>query len=130
MSKRVTGIGGIFFKCSDPEKTKSWYNKHLGLDTNEYGSMFTWRDKDDKEKICTTTWGTFKHDTSYFSPSEKDFMINYRVENLEELLETLKSEGITQIGKTEVYDYGKFAWILDCENNKIELWEPIDDTFL
>jgi predicted enzyme related to lactoylglutathione lyase len=127
MEKRVTGIGGIFFKCNEPEKVRSWYARHLGIPSNEYGGMFTWRDEHDKEKICTTAWNPFSKDTKYFNPSEKPFMFNYRVENLAELIKALKEEGVEQVGEMETYEYGKFAWILDCEGNKIELWEPIDE---
>ncbi len=128
MNKRVTGIGGIFFKTKDPNKTKEWYKNHLGLNTDNYGSTFWW--KDEKGNKCSTQWSPFNADTKYFSPSEKDFMINYRVENLEELLKLLKEEGITIVGEMETYDYGKFGWILDPDGNKIELWEPTDETIL
>ena len=127
MKKRVTGIGGIFFKTKDPKASKEWYNKHLGLNTDDYGCTFWWKDKDGKD--CSTQWSPFKDDSKYFEPSKKDFMFNYRVENLEELLETLKQEGVTIIGKMETYSYGKFGWILDNDGNKIELWEPIDQAF-
>lgn len=127
MKKRVTGIGGIFFKTKDPKASRDWYNKHLGFNTDDYGSTFWWRDKDGND--CTTQWSPFKEDTSYFKPSSKDFMFNYRVENLERLIDVLKKEGVTIVGEMETYDYGKFAWVLDNENNKIELWEPIDAAF-
>lgn len=126
MEKRVTGIGGIFFKCSDTTKVKEWYSKHLGIKTDEYGGMFSWRDEHDKEKVCTTAWSPFKAETKYFDPSDKQYMFNYRVENLEELLAALKTEGVEQVGEMQAFDYGKFAWIMDCDGNKIELWEPID----
>lgn len=129
MKKRVTGIGGIFFKTKDPEKTKAWYGKHLGIETDQYGGLFKWRDLDDKEKICTSVWSPFNENTDYFGPSDKEYMFNYRVENLEELLATLKDEGVTIVGEMEVYDYGKFGWIMDPEGRKIELWEPIDTPF-
>jgi predicted enzyme related to lactoylglutathione lyase len=127
MKKRVTGIGGLFFKTEDPKASRDWYNKHLGFNTNDYGSTFWWKDKEGKE--CSTQWSPFKDDTTYFEPSKKEFMFNYRVENLVELLENLKNEGVTIVGKMEEYDYGKFGWILDNEGNKIELWEPIDKDF-
>lgn len=127
MKKRVTGIGGIFFKTKDPKASKEWYDKHLGLNTDDYGCTFWWKDKDGKD--CSTQWSPFKDDSKYFEPSKKDFMFNYRVENLEELLETLKQEGVTIIGEMETYSYGKFGWILDNDGNKIELWEPIDQAF-
>lgn len=128
MKKRVTGIGGIFFKTKDASKMREWYKNHLGFDTNDYGSSFNWKDENGKK--CTTQWSPFNDDTQYFSPSEKDFMMNYRVENLEELLQVLKVEGVTIVGEMETYDYGKFGWILDPDGNKIELWEPADETIL
>lgn len=128
MKKRVTGIGGIFFKTKDPDKTKDWYKNHLGLNTDNYGCTFWWKDENGNK--CSTQWSPFKEDTNYFSPSDKDFMFNYRVENLEELLKILKDEGVTIVGEMETYDYGKFGWILDPEGNKIELWEPVDSAFL
>lgn len=124
--KKVTGIGGIFFKCKDPGKMKEWYKTHLGLDTNEYGASFAWRDAIDSNKKGSTEWSPFPESTPYFEPSTKDFMINYRVENLELLVEELKNEGVTILDKMETYDYGKFIHIIDMEGNKIELWEPID----
>ncbi|WP_040279334.1 VOC family protein [Psychroserpens damuponensis] len=127
MKKRVTGIGGLFFKTKDPKASKDWYNKHLGFNTDDYGSTFWWKDNDGKE--CSTQWSPFKEDTNYFEPSKKEFMFNYRVENLKELLATLKEEGVTIVGDMQEYDYGKFGWILDNEGNKIELWEPIDQAF-
>jgi predicted enzyme related to lactoylglutathione lyase len=125
--KRVTGIGGLFFKCKDPEKVKQWYKEHLGLPVNEWGATFDWRDKEKPDQICYTAWSPFPPDTKYFSPSEKEFMFNYRVENLEELLKVLVKEGVEIVGEVEEYEYGKFGWIMDPEGNKIELWEPVDD---
>lgn len=127
--KRVTGLGGVFFKCKDPKKMKSWYEKHLGFKTDDYGGAFEWRQKLDPEKSGYTAWSPMKEDTNYFDPSEKQFMINYRVENLEKLLEVLKEEDVQIIGEIETYDYGKFAHIIDIEGNKIELWEPTDSAF-
>ncbi|WAC00813.1 VOC family protein [Lacinutrix neustonica] len=128
MKKRVTGIGGLFFKTKDPEQTKNWYKKHLGFNTDDYGCTFLWKDKEGNE--CSTQWSPFKEDTEYFAPSKKDFMFNYRVENLKELLATLQAEGVTVVGQMEEYDYGKFGWILDNDGNKIELWEPVDQALL
>jgi predicted enzyme related to lactoylglutathione lyase len=128
--KRVTGLGGIFFKCEDPKKQQAWYQKHLGMAMDDWGgSMFWWRDVDQPEKKCSTVWSTFKSDTNYFDPGTKPFMFNYRVENLEELLRLLKEEGIEQIGEIQEESYGKFGWIMDPEGNKIELWEPKDENF-
>ena len=124
--KKVTGIGGIFFKCKDPKTLNEWYKIHLGLNTNEYGATFEWRQADDSSKTGSTQWSPFKESTKYFEPSTKDYMINYRVENLEELVKLLKEENVTIIDAIETADYGKFIHILDLEGNKIELWEPVD----
>ena len=125
--KRVTGLGGIFFKTKDPQAIKQWYGKHLGLPVDDYGCSFWWKDKEGND--CSTQWSPFKEGTTYFRPSEKEFMINFRVANLVELLKVLKEEGVTVVGEIEEYDYGKFEWIIDLEGNKIELWEPIDKVF-
>ena len=127
--KRVTSIGGIFFKCKDPEKIKQWYSEHLGINSDKYGTSFEWRQSDDETKKGFTAWSPFNNDTKYFEPSEKEFMINYRVENLELLVEELKKEGVTVVDEIENYEYGKFVHILDIEGNKIELWEPFDDEY-
>jgi len=124
--KKVTGIGGIFFKCQDPAKIKEWYNKNLGLNTNDYGATFEWMQADAPHKKEQTTWSPFKENTKYFEPSTKDFMINYQVDNLEALVTELKNNGVTVLDNIESYDYGKFVHILDIEGNKIELWEPKD----
>ena len=124
--KKVTGIGGIFFKCDDPKKMNEWYKTHLGLNTNEYGASFEWREESDSTKKGSTQWTPFAQATKYFEPSKKDFMINFRVANLESLLEDLKKEGVTIVDKIETYDYGKFVHIMDIEGNKIELWEPAE----
>lgn len=124
--KKVTGIGGIFFKCKDPKKMKEWYQTHLGLDTNDWGATFEWRDKDNPEQVGSTQWSPFTETTKYFEPSSKEFMINYRVANLEALVEDLKKDGVTIVDNIESYDYGKFVHIIDMEGNKIELWEPKD----
>lgn len=128
MKNRVTGLGGFFFKTKNPQKTKKWYKDHLGLPVDDYGCTFWWKDADGKD--CSTQWSPFKEDTKYFHPSNKEFMMNFRVENLHELLSALKEEGVTIVGEIEEYEYGKFGWILDPEGNKIELWEPIDSAFL
>jgi len=127
MKKRVRGIGGLFFKSKDPKASKNWYKKHLDFNTDDYGCTFWWKDKEGND--ASTQWSPFKDDTNYFEPSTKDFMFNYRVADLETLIKTLRDEGVTIVGDMQTYEYGKFAWILDNENNKIELWEPIDATF-
>ncbi len=125
--KRVTGIGGIFFICNDPEKMKEWYKTHLGFDVSPYGVKFEWQQATDPTKKGYTLWTPFSDKTKYFEPSTKEFMINYRVENIEALVEELKKEGVTVLDNIETYDeYGKFVHILDPEGNKIELWQPND----
>lgn len=126
---KITGLGGVFFKAKDPNAMKEWYNDNFSLGTDQYGKSFRWRDVDDKEHIGYTQWSAMKDDTDYFDPGNQQYMINYRVENLETLLEDLKKKGITQVGSVDKYDYGKFAWVLDPEGNKIELWEPVDQVF-
>lgn len=131
MKKRVTGIGGVFFKTEDPKKLKEWYGKHLGLPIDEYGASFKWIDPEhpDAKVPALTAWSPFKTDTTYFKPSDKPYMFNYRVENLVDLLKVLKEEGVEMVGEMQEFSYGKFGWIMDPEGNKIELWEPIDDGF-
>lgn len=124
--KRVTGIGGVFFKCRDPKMIKQWYASHLGLVTNEYGTMFEWYQGADSTKKGYTQWSPFKETTRYFDPSTKEFMINYRVADLVALTAALKKEGVIIVDTMETYDYGKFLHIMDPEGNKIELWEPND----
>lgn len=124
--KKVTGIGGIFFKCNDPNKMREWYKTHLGFDTNDYGATFEWKDKSDSSINGSTQWSPFPETTKYFEPSTKDFMINYRVADLEALVVELKKEGVTIVDEIKTYDYGKFIHIIDIEGNKIELWEPKD----
>ncbi len=121
---RVTGLGGVFMKCQDTEKLKEWYGRHLGLDMNEYGSMFTWRDKDNPERVGATIFGFFQPDTDYFEPSKKEHMLNFRVDDLDAVLAALRAEGVTVDDKVEDCEYGRFGWIMDPEGNRIELWEP------
>ena len=125
--KKVTGIGGVFFKCKDPKAVNEWYKTHLGFDITPYGTSFEWRQAQDTTKKGTTVWNPFKEETKYFEPSTKDFMINYRVDNLVELVAQLKSEGVTIVDEIESFDYGKFIHIMDPEGNKIELWEALDE---
>lgn len=123
--KRVTGVGGIFFKCEDPGAMYAWYEKHLGLkhDPATHGVMFHWRDADGDQKPAKTVWSLFPKDTKYFDPGRSSFMLNYRVDDLEALAGALRSEGVEVTGP-ESYDFGRFAWITDPEGNRIELWEP------
>jgi predicted enzyme related to lactoylglutathione lyase len=123
--KRVTGIGGIFFKAHDAEKLRKWYKKHLGLEAQgQSGVSFNWHDAEQPGKTGQTVWSVFPRDTDYFDPSNASFMINYRVENLDWLLEQPRDEGFTSDRAIEEYEYGRFAWISDPEGNRIELWEP------
>lgn len=127
--KKVTGIGGIFFKSEDPQKMKEWYSKNLGLVTDQYGSPFEFRNADRPEEINYLQWSPFDKNTNYFQPSEKQFMINYRVDNLVALVEELKKADVTICDEIEEFEYGKFIHIMDPEGNKIELWEPVDQVF-
>lgn len=121
--KKATGIGGIFFKCKNPQKMRDWYQQHLGLQTNPYGAVFEWHQGADSTKKGFTQWSPFKETTKYF---DKDWMINYRVENLTALVEQLQKDSVTIVDKIESVEYGKFVHILDAEGNKVELWEPND----
>ena len=121
--KRVTGIGGIFFKSADPKALSAWYAKHLGLDVTSWGgALFRWGGEGSESG--TTVWSPFAQDTRYMEPSTASFMINYRVDNLDELLAALKAEGCDVVDKTDSSEQGKFGWVIDPEGNKIELWDP------
>lgn len=124
----VQGLGGVFFKASDPKALSAWYGKHLGLPfgSNTYAPL-KWRDRDIPYRIASTALGIFDENSDYYAPSKSEVMLNFRVNNLEALLAKLKGEGVTQVGEVVNYDYGKFAWIMDPEGHKIELWEPIDE---
>jgi catechol 2,3-dioxygenase-like lactoylglutathione lyase family enzyme len=123
--KRVTGIGGIFFKASDPERLYAWYEKHLGLKGNPgEGIVFHWPDPEERGKSGTTVFAIFPRDTAYFQPGRGDFMINFRVNDLDGLLADLRANGVEVDPRRENYEYGRFAWIMDPEGNRIELWEP------
>lgn len=124
--KKVSGIGGVFFKCKNPAMMRAWYKTNLGLHTNPYGAVFEWYQGADSTKKGYTTWSVFNEKTKYFEPSAKDFMINYRVENLDMLAAELRVANVTFTDSIQVFDYGKFVHVLDPEGNKIELWEPND----
>jgi predicted enzyme related to lactoylglutathione lyase len=122
---KVTGIGGIFFFSDNPKETKNWYAKNLGFEMSEWGtSSFESRNLNNPEEVESLQWSPFKKGDEYFSPSKKEFMINYRVQNIEGLVEKLKENGVTILDEIATYDYGKFIHIMDVEGNKIELWEP------
>lgn len=127
--KRVTGIGGIFFKSKDPKKLIEWYVKHLAVplvheDSEESYVIFNWQTQADSDRRGYTLWGPLIENTDYMQPSKKDFMFNFTVENLDELLKALKDEGVYVFEAVEEHQEGKFGWIMDPEGNKIELWEP------
>ena len=123
---RVTGIGGIFFRSENPQEIKEWYGQNLGLATDDYGSVFEFRNANRPEEINYLRWSPFDQNTDYFNPSEKEFMINYRVQNIEGLVKNLKEKGVTIVDSIQKFEYGKFVHIIDPEGNKIELWEPVD----
>ena len=123
--KRVTGIGGIFFKAQDPDTLRAWYQKHLGIDVQEWGgAAFRWTDEADNGAHGVTVWTIFPSTTKYLNPSTSPFMINYRVEDLRALLDALRAEGCTVDDKIDESEFGKFGWVMDPEGNRIELWEP------
>ena len=122
---KVTGVGGVFFKSENPEELKKWYQNNLGIVTDEYGTIFKSRNIDNPKEINYLQWSPFNKNTEYFNPSKKEFMINYRVQNIEQFVINLREKGITIVDKIEEYgELGKFVHILDSEGNKIELWEP------
>lgn len=123
---KVTGIGGVFFKSIDPKSLKTWYQNHLGINTDDYGATFQWFEKEDSTKMGYTQWSPFSEETKYFEPSKKQFMINYRVTDIEELVVNLRERGVQILDEIETFEYGKFVHIMDLEGNKIELWEPND----
>jgi len=127
ITPKVTGIGGIFFLSDNLKETKEWYTKNLGIEINDWGSSsFESRNVNKPDEINSLQWKPFKKGDEYFSPSKKDFMINYQVQNIEGLVNKLKENGVTILDNIATYDFGKFVHIMDTEGNKIELWEPID----
>jgi catechol-2,3-dioxygenase len=120
----VIGLGGIFFKARDPKALYEWHRQHLGIESATDGSGAMWRDADHPEVPGCNVWAIFPQETKYFSPSQSSFMINFRVENLGELLTALREEGVQVDPKVEEAEYGKFGWIMDPEGNRVELWEP------
>src|SRR6056297_1856859 len=121
----VRGIGGVFFKSEDPEATAAWYEEHLGIWRDDEGyTTMGWRELDGGYAVGQTVWSAFDADTEYFDPSESEFMVNYRVDDLEAVLESLEANGVELAGEPEEFEYGKFAWIIDCAGRKVELGEP------
>ena len=123
--KRVTGIGGVFFKSKDPKALGAWYREHLGIDVQDWGgAAFAWQGPDNPEGVGTTVWSPFQADTQYFAPSAAPFMINYRVEDVRALLAVLRTEGVQIEGEVQESEFGTFGWIVDPDGNKLELWQP------
>jgi len=123
--KRVTGIGGVFFKARDPVALRAWYRDHLGIDLQDWGgAAFPWTGDAGHATTGSTIWSISGNDNDYFAPSGSAFMINYRVADLAALLETLRQEGCEVIDRTDSSEFGKFGWVMDPEGNKVELWEP------
>jgi len=124
--KRVTGSGGIFFTSDNPDALYDWYEKHLGMQRSKTAQAveFEWMEPGEPSRTATTAWALFPRDTTYFKDSRSPFMINYRVEDLDGLLEQLRNEGVTIDPQRENYEFGRFAWITDLDGNRIELWEP------
>ncbi len=122
---KVTGIGGVFVKSKDTEALVKWYREVLGFPFDGYGASFLMREHDEPDSEGYNVWGPFKADTDYFAPSDKEFMINLRVRNLDALMERLLAAGIKEVKPRESHDYGKFAWIVDPEGTKLELWEQV-----
>lgn len=128
-SGRVTGVGGIFFKAENPDSLKKWYSAMLGMSMDKFGTNFVWYQGADSTKPGSTQWSVFKSTTKYFSPSKKEFMINYRVDNLDLMMKRFRENNVTICDTVETYDYGKFVHIMDPDGNKIELWEPVDEVY-
>ena len=123
--KRVTGIGGIFFKAKDPATLQAWYKRHLGLDVQPWGgAAFTWTDDAGNPTGGTTIWSVMPEQADTFAPSTAPFMINYRVSDVHALVKVLREEGCNVLDKVDDSEYGKFGWVIDPEGNKVELWEP------
>ncbi|HLO92313.1 MAG TPA: VOC family protein [Lentimicrobium sp.] len=123
---RITGIGGVFIVSDNPKETYKWYQQNMGFEVDRYGSVFEFRDANNPEQVNYLSWAVFGRNNSYLSPSKKEFMINYRVQNLEGLIRNMRNNGVTVLDTLETYDYGKFIHIMDPDGNKIELWEPVD----
>ncbi|MBL7811575.1 MAG: VOC family protein [Bacteroidetes bacterium] len=124
MNSYILGIGGILFRSNNPEETRNWYKTHFGLESEKWGAYFQWRMQDNAEKSAGTTWCAFKNDTDYFGESGQEFMVNYIVRDMDELLQNLAKQGIGQVKPAENTDFGKFAWVNDSDGRRIELWEP------
>jgi predicted enzyme related to lactoylglutathione lyase len=123
--KRVTGIGGIFFKAKDAPALQAWYKRHLGIDVQSWGgTAFQWTDDEGKPAAGMTVWSIATEQSNQFAPSTAPFMVNYRVDDLGALIEALREEGCNVLEKIDDSEYGKFGWVIDPEGNKVELWQP------
>lgn len=123
--KRVTGIGGVFFKARDPKALGEWYREHLGVPLEDWGgAAFSWQTPDNPSGVGTTIWNPFTQDTSYFGTGGSSFMVNFRVHDVHALVAALRAEGCAVEDKVEESEYGKFGWVIDPDGNKIELWQP------
>lgn len=123
--KRVTGIGGIFFKAQDAAALRDWYRRHLGIAVEEWGgTAFRWKGPENPDGEGTTVWSIFEGGSTYFAPSAAPFMVNYRVEDLAAVLAALRAEGCAVDDKVEESEFGKFGWVMDPEGHRIELWQP------
>ena len=119
----ITGIGGVFFRARDSAALARWYKEKLDLPVESWGGVkFGWRD--DPSASPTTVWSPFKHDTEYFGRPEQQWMLNYRVADLDAALAELARRGVEILPKRDDSEFGRFAWIVDCEGNRIELWQP------
>jgi predicted enzyme related to lactoylglutathione lyase len=125
---KVTGLGGVFFRSADPQALKEWYREQLGIESESWGFAFRWREREDPEQQGYTVWSPFSEGTEYFAPSTKQFMVNYRVDDLDALLPRLAAAGVEIVGDVQEAENGKFAWVLDPEGNKLELWEPVESS--
>lgn len=126
---RVTGIGGIFFKAANPDETKEWYRTNLGLNTDKWGTNFVWRQAQDPSKHGYSQWSVMKDSTDYLGDPNQQFMVNYRVDDMDAILSKLMSAGVELVGEVEIEKYGKFAHIRDLDGQRIQLWEPNDEEY-
>jgi predicted enzyme related to lactoylglutathione lyase len=123
--KRVTGIGGIFFKAKDAAALREWYRQHLGIHINDWGgAAFDWANPDNPTGVGTTAWSVFEASSTHFGPGQAQFMVNYRVDDLHALLAALRAEGCAVDDKVDESDFGRFGWVTDPEGNRVELWQP------
>ncbi|ANM30100.1 hypothetical protein ABI59_11730 [Acidobacteria bacterium Mor1] len=123
---RVTGIGGVFFISPDRKKSMQWYRERMGIDSESWGKVYLWREHERPEKTGYTVWSVFPHGADKFEPGGKSFMVNYRVDDIDGMIADMKANGVEVVGETEQHENGKFAWVLDPDGNKIELWQPVD----